>query len=194
MIGLCADGITDWLIRHKAIEEQDRELYAYAAYSFIMTISPLLLSIMFGFIAGMVKQSIILIIPFMVIRKYSGGYHAKNAYSCLISSCLLLVLCIYATSFIMCGFKLAVVTAIAVGSLIICSPVDSENRRLEPDERKRYKYMTMVLALSFGLLFAVLCLLHMDTYAVCVSVGIILTAGLQIPCIFSLVKVKSCKV
>lgn len=191
MIERCADAVTDWLISHYAVEEQDRELYVYAVYSFLMTISPLLLSLIFGIMMGMVMQSIILIIPFMVIRKYSGGFHAKNAWSCLICSCLLLILCISMTSYIKCGFGLATVTVMALGSLMVLSPVDSENRRLELHEKKRYKYMTIVLAFAFELLSAALYLLHMYTYVVCISIGIILAAGLQIPCIFHLFKVKS---
>ncbi|MDE6252877.1 MAG: accessory gene regulator B family protein [Lachnospiraceae bacterium] len=191
MIERCADAVTDWLISHYAVEEQDRELYVYAVYSFLMTISPLLLSLIFGIMMGMVMQSIILIIPFMVIRKYSGGFHAKNAWSCLICSCLLLILCISMTSYIKCGFGLTTVTVMALGSLMVCSPVDSENRRLELHEKKRYKYMTIVLVFAFELLSAALYLFHMYTYVVCISIGIILAAGLQIPCIFHLFKVKS---
>ena len=191
MIERCADAVTDWLISHYAVEEQDRELYVYAVYSFLMTISPLLLSLIFGIMMGMVMQSIILIIPFMVIRKYSGGFHAKNAWSCLICSCLLLILCISMTSYIKCGLGLTTVTVMAFGSLMVFSPVDSENRRLELHEKKRYKYMTIVLAFAFELLSAALYLFHMYTYVVCISIGIILAAGLQIPCIFHLFKVKS---
>ncbi|MDE5780024.1 MAG: accessory gene regulator B family protein [Lachnospiraceae bacterium] len=191
MIERCADVVTDWLISHYAVEEQDRELYVYAVYSFLMTISPLLLSLIFGIMMGMVMQSIILIIPFMVIRKYSGGFHAKNAWSCLICSCLLLILCISMTSYIKCGLGLATVTVMALGSLMVFSPIDSENRRLELHEKKRYKYMTIVLAFAFELLSAALYLFHMYTYVVCISIGIILASGLQIPCIFHLFKVKS---
>lgn len=191
MIERCADAVTDWLISHYAVEEQDRELYVYAVYSFLMTISPLLLSLIFGVMMGMVMQSIILIIPFMVIRKYSGGFHAKNAWSCLICSCLLLILCISMTSYIKCGLGLGTVTVMALGSLMVFSPIDSENRRLELHEKKRYKYMTIVLAFAFELLSAALYFFHMYTYVVCISIGIILAAGLQIPCIFHLFKVKS---
>lgn len=190
MIERCADAVTDWLISHYAVEEQDRELYVYAVYSFFMTISPLLLSLIFGIMMGMVMQSIILIIPFMVIRKYSGGFHAKNAWSCLICSCLLLILCISMTSYIKCGLGLTIVTVMALGSLMVLSPVDSENRRLELHEKKRYKYMTIVLVFAFELLSAALYLFHLYTYVVCISIGIILAAGLQIPCIFHLFKVK----
>ena len=38
MIAWCARGITGWLIRCGAVRESDRELYVYAAYSFLITV------------------------------------------------------------------------------------------------------------------------------------------------------------
>ena len=167
MIARCAEGITGWLIRHEAIRESDRELYVYAAYSFLITISPLFLTIIIGTLFGRTGQSILLIIPFLVIRKFSGGIHAKYAWVCFI-----------------CDWKMALATGGAILGLSLLSPVDSENRRLEKDEQKRYKMVTMVLAVGFGAVGVILSLCGQDRAAVCISLGIILTAVLQLPCIF----------
>lgn len=90
----CANAIADWLVRCAMIDEEDKELYRYAAYSLILSISPLLLAIGFGICMGRVKESVMITLPFMLIRKFSGGYHTKHAWSCMICSCLLLFLCI----------------------------------------------------------------------------------------------------
>ena len=82
--------IADWLLRCQVITEEDRELYEYAIYSIFLIISPLFLAIAFGFLFGVVWQSVLIILPFVVVRKFSGGYHAKKAGVCLISSSLLL--------------------------------------------------------------------------------------------------------
>ena len=184
MIARCAEGITGWLIRHEAIRESDRELYVYAAYSFLITISPLFLTIIIGTLFGRTGQSIFLIIPFLVIRKFSGGIHAKYAWVCFICSCLLLLICIGLSGQIACDWKMALATGGAILSLSLLSPVDSENRRLEKDEQKRYKMVTMVLAVGFGAVGAILSLCGQDRAVVCISLGIILTAVLQLPCIF----------
>ena len=47
MISGFIGNISTWLIKHSAIKPEDRELYEYAIYSFIITISPLFLVISF---------------------------------------------------------------------------------------------------------------------------------------------------
>lgn len=183
MISQMTKSLVAWLIQCDAIDEDDIELYEYAAYSLFITISPIILTIIIGAIMGSLLESIITIIPFMVIRKYSGGYHTKHLHSCLVGSCCLLVLCIGMTSFIKCGMELSIVTLAAIISLIIFSPIDNENRRLEEYEKKKYKKRAGIIAVSFGVIYSLLYLLQKDIYAVCISVGLILSTGLQLPCI-----------
>lgn len=185
MIAWCARGITGWLIRCGAVRESDRELYVYAAYSFLITVSPLVLTLFIGTLLGKTWQSIVLILPFLLIRKFSGGVHAKHAFVCFVSSCLLLLLCIGLSGRIGFSRTLAAATAAAMVSLFLFSPVDSKNRRLDDDEKRRYHAVTGILTMAFGLFAAVLFFCGKESAAVCISLGIILIAGLQIPCIFS---------
>ncbi|MGM9946680.1 accessory gene regulator B family protein, partial [Floccifex sp.] len=83
-----------WMIDMQAITEEDRELYEYAAYSFFITMAPLMLVILFGSFMGFLVESIVFIIPFMAIRKFSGGYHMKSPITCFVISCFLLLFCI----------------------------------------------------------------------------------------------------
>ena len=89
----CTGKITDWLIKCGAIPETDRELYEYAIYSILLSLSPMLLALAIGALFGSAVQGVLTITPFVILRKFSGGYHAKSARVCFISSSLLLVLC-----------------------------------------------------------------------------------------------------
>lgn len=183
MITRCAGRLTAWMIQHDAVLPEDRELYEYAVYSLILTVSPMILVMIMGGLMGNLKEGIVLIIPFMVIRKFSGGYHAKHDWACLLGSCGLLFVCVCAASHITCSVGLCIVTFGAAASLCILSPIDSENRRLTPNEKKRYKKTTCVIAAVSVMLFVFLMAIRADTYAVCIAVGLILSAGLQLPCI-----------
>lgn len=183
MIEKCAEAITGWLINSGAIENEERGLYVYATYSFLISISPLFLTILCGIFMGQVIHSIVFIIPFMVIRKFSGGYHAKKSWVCMLCSCLLLILCIYLISCIKWSMGFAVVTFVSAGSLMIFSPIDSENRRLDLKEKQSYKKMVFWLVGIAILTITLLYLFNLPMYAICISMGLILTAGLQVPCI-----------
>ena len=156
MIEKCANTIADWLINCEVVKETDKELYSYAVYSILLSLSPLLLAIGFGIGMGCVGRSVMIIMPFVIIRKFSGGYHTKHAWSCLIWSCLLLVLCMVLSFHIKCGWVLALITVGAAVSLICFSPIDNENRVLSQEECGCYKMITAVLVIIFMLVYALL--------------------------------------
>ena len=53
---------------------------------------------------------------------------------------------------VQCDLKLAIATVIASVSLITFSPIDSENRRLDTNEKRTYKKTTVFFVILFGLL------------------------------------------
>lgn len=163
----------------------DRELYEYAIYSIFLTMSPLLLAIVFGYLFGAVWQSVLIILPFVVVRKFSGGYHAKKAGICLISSSLLLVLCIILSFCVECNWMLLFVTILSAISLMSFSPIGSKNRLLSRDEQVYYKKITAVIVVSFVIIDLLLFMFHLYASVVCISIGLILSAGLQYPCILN---------
>lgn len=175
--------ITTWLIRQEAISVDDRELYEYAAHSFFLAIAPFVYALIIGGMMGELGASLILVVPFAVIRKYSGGFHAKREWTCLVSSCLLLFGCILAATRIHASMLLDGLVLLGTLWLIVFSPIDSENRRLEADEKKLRKREAAVLSLFFFLIYIVLLSLGKERNAVCIGVGILQTAGLQVPCI-----------
>lgn len=142
----CTGKITDWLIKCGAIPETDRELYEYAIYSILLSLSPMLLALAIGALFGSAVQGVLTITPFVILRKFSGGYHAKSARVCFISSSLLLVLCIFLSSVIKCDIKLLVATILSAISLAYFSPLENENRLLSREEQKRYKKVASSLA------------------------------------------------
>lgn len=178
-----AGTIITWLICQQAIQERDRELYTYALYNMVLLIIPLGLAVMFGWIIGNIRQAIVMIIPFMMLRKFSGGFHAKTPLRCMAISSFLLFLCIKIIFELSCNWKLLIVTAIMGGSLIIFSPVDSQKRRLEKQRKEQYRKVVCEFVMFFLILIFILWKLNAQKYAVSIAVGIWLSAGLQIPCL-----------
>lgn len=177
----CTGKIVEWLINHDAIESDDKELYEYALYSLWLLVTPLFLAIIVGLCFGRIKEGIVIVIPFMLLRKFSGGYHAKHLWICLTSSTLLLSLCVRLSFNLKYDWKLAIITAIAGIGLGYFSPIDHENKRLSNEEKKLYKKVTVILtSMSWGAAL-LLQLLGQEMYAVCISIGIMMTAVLQWP-------------
>lgn len=175
--------LTSWLIDMHVVSKEERELYEFAAYCFFITIAPLMLSILLGVLMGFAIESIVIIIPFMMIRKFSGGYHMKKPISCFATSCFLLIFCIILSSNLIYDAKIVNLLLLSSASLMIFSPIDSGNRRLEHYEKQRYKKITCAFTIVFVSLFFIFACIKCHTLANCIAIGIILTAGLQLPCI-----------
>lgn len=141
----CTGAVVKWMIQHNAIDEREEELYEYALHSAVLSILPLLLAGVLGFCFGSIKTGILVVIPFMILRKFSGGYHAKKLSHCLISSVILLFLCILFVTHVTHDWIILVAAGIASVNLMIFSPIDHENRPLDEDEKHSLKKMTIFL-------------------------------------------------
>ena len=177
-------GIASWLIENGAIDDSDAELYEYAIYSMLITISPLFLVFIIGMGMGTMLEGVLLIFPFMCIRKFSGGYHAKNPGVCFISSCAILVFCMWLTMRLEYSYWVTVAATGCALSLCRNSPLDSENKRLEQSEKARYQKITIGLSSVFYIIHCICVGIGIEKMANCLTVGICLTAILQLPCLY----------
>ncbi len=187
MIGKMSSRIVKWLLRAGAISKNDRELYEYAAYSFLFSLLPLVMVMLLGCISRMLVEGLLMIVPFMFIRKFSGGFHLQSSGVCFVSSTLLLSaflflirLVIEKQSFIL----LSCFVAAAAIQVFLCSPIDNEARRLSEKERVVFKKVARIMSVLFFAVYIALMTLGLSRFAVPVGAGIILTALLQVPCFF----------
>lgn len=188
MITRVSATITKWLLNSGAISENDRELYEYAAYSFLFSLLPLCLVVILGCITGMVIEGILMIFPFMLIRKFSGGFHLKSSTICLISSTLLLSFFLLLIKVVTTEARIVLFTCFVFASSIqifLCSPIDNEARKLNEREFSVFKKVARTIAVMFLILYIVLLLFGQVQFATPVGAGIILTALLQVPCFFT---------
>lgn len=187
MIGKISSRIVKWLLHAGAISENDRELYEYAVYSFLFSLLPLALVMLLGGVSGMLLEGVLMILPFMLIRKFCGGFHLQSSGVCFVSSTLLLSaflflirLFIEKQSFIL----LSCFVAAAAIQIFLCSPIDNEARRLSDNERAVFKKVARIMSVLFFAVYTALMVLGLSRFAVPVGAGIILTGLLQVPCFF----------
>lgn len=181
--------LSGWLTRQDAIESCDRELYEYAMYSFLISVMPLAIFLIASGVVGMLTEGLLIVIPFMITRKFSGGYHARYAYTCMMISVGLLVSSFFVVIHAECTWIFHILAVISGLSIMVNSPIDSENKKLEEDEVNQYRNTTRLLVIITVVLYFILITLNQGHYAVCLAVSLILTAILQLPCI---VKKRKC--
>lgn len=172
--------IVDLLIEKNVIRKEEWELYKYAVFNCLFNILPFLVIIPFCFITKTMMNGLLFSIVFLHLRRYAGGYHAKTPIRCWISSCGMVTALIYISGIVKNGGFFYVGLIIAFVTICILSPVDSDNRKLNLSEKKRYRKYSTQSVFVYLIIYVILSIFKMDLYAVSLGLGIIFVSGLQI--------------
>lgn len=184
MVHYLSEKIAKRLIKTNTISQEDRELYEYAASCFLISFFPLVLSFAIGCLLRIPIESIVIILPFITIRKFSGGMHAGSPRLCFVLSCIcMFILLVLAKTISMNYIILGLFVCCAI-LLIILSPIDSESKQLSVNEKKVFHRIAVIIVLCYVAIFFGLYLTGHEHFAMCIALGVILSSALQIPCLF----------
>lgn len=185
--------IVDWLILKNTVEEEDRELYEYAAYNLMFTSIPLGAFLVICGIMGCFVKGLLLLAALLAVRRYSGGFHAKTPFKCICLTSAVLTICFVLLNIVQNGFFVGSVTAIAAMGVFILSPIDSENRRLDAEEKRQYRFLARRNVCVLYLLYILCTIAGYHSFAVCLSIGMVAGSLVLIVCIPKLLKQKTTK-
>lgn len=186
MIRVISEVIAKWLELEGVVVSEERTLYSYAAYSFLFGILPIGMVMLLGMCFGMLREGITLIIPFMMLRKFSGGFHLESSSCCFVATVGVLSVSLRLVAYIVRTEQIRVLSylvCLSVLSLCIFSPVENQARKISPKERIVFRTVARILSLIYLVVYTCLSL-HASIH--CTSafgVGILLVAIMQYPCI-----------
>lgn len=180
--------ISKWLLSAGAISSNDQEIYEYAVYSVLFSLIPLILVFIIGSFLGMAIEGILFLLPFLLIRKFSGGFHLKSSVVCFVSSISVLTIFLLIIRELISRQSIFPFSLFVIGAviLLIClSPIDSEERRLSIKERVVFKKIAVVLSVMIAILYFIFSVCNLLSIAIPLGAGLILSALLQFPCAIS---------
>ena len=187
MIRFVSRAVAKWLLKHGAISVNEKELYEYGIYSFLFTLTPLFLVLMVSIPLNMAVEGVLLITPFILLRKFAGGFHFQTPLPCIIVSTVVLLGCLLEIRVILEYGSFIIHTLLVYASIVpicILSPIDSENRQLSAKEKSAFHRIAIVLATINAALYSLLLILRTVEIAISLGTGMILTTLLQLPCLF----------
>lgn len=194
MINRISEKLTNYLAENDNEINAEKELFMYAFNILVINYFPLLISVVLGLCCAKLAESVMLVIPFLCLRKYCGGYHSKHLSICLTCSIFILGTCIMATELINNSVGLFVFTLIECIGVYIISPIENANKRISKAQKMEYKKKVLHRVILFESIFVSASMFKKDTVAVCVAIGITLSFFLQIPCIFEKIAEKINKI
>lgn len=185
MISKISSSISEKLCYANVIPAEDQALYSYGFFLLLSRSLFFVITFIFGFLFKTLWESIVFYVLFSILRGYAGGVHASEESVCMFFTTVLLFL---ASAFLH-MMKMSTCTAIAAGMLLVggmvvflLSPLDSEEKPLNPSERRYYRRISRLITATMVLAGSVAIILkfHGVLYVVsaCVSFeGVLLLIG-----------------
>lgn len=138
----------------KNLTEEDKEKLHYGLEGLYMSITKLIVIFILALLLGFIKEFVITLIFFNIIRFPGFGYHASKSIVCLISSTLLILGLPYFFNNIEVGINVKIILCIiSVITFIICAPADTWKR---PLTNKKKRIIRKVCACILAVIYSVL--------------------------------------
>lgn len=132
-------------------EEEDKEVYSYGIWILLTTIFNTLEILFLGVILHRFLESLIYLFVLMVLRTYTGGYHANTSMKCniLVIGFFLLNL-LGEQCLVRMDNKGMVYTVLLLSELVIWNkaPIENDNKPLSEKEKVNYRRYSIILSLG----------------------------------------------
>lgn len=143
-----AEHIVGKLIAASVVEEADRELYVYGFFLLITRFFFFLVTAAFGCFLRIPWESVIFYIVFILLRSYAGGVHAKTEAACTGWTTLAMGIAVAAIKTLEASNGKALPLLIFSNlCLLLFSPLDSREKPLDAEEKRRYRKICLWLLL-----------------------------------------------
>lgn len=183
MIQELSSKVAKWLEQEGAISGEDNGLFSYAVYSLLFGLLPIFIVVILGLAFGMLREGLLMITPFMLIRKFSGGYHLNSSILCVVLSIALLALAMGFIKLIDQNGYIQLLTVFVLLSVVcLCtfSPVENDARKLTDKERQLFRIIACILAVIVVSVYLIMYATISVRYTAAFGIGILLAAILQI--------------
>lgn len=183
MIKFLSDKLVNWLTKRKAIPDSEASLYRYAAYNCLYTFIPVLPILSIAYALNSIFGGILFFIAFILLRKYTGGFHFQSPGLCLFVSLLSEYSFIFLATVIPSMLLWSILLFISSISLCILSPVKSAKRDLTPADQLRCKRQTKKILVSICVFCYLLYWIKREDMIPYPSSAVFMTAISQYPAI-----------
>lgn len=149
--------ITDYLIARGVSKSSERDYYIYGCEMLLLKLVNVVTLLCMAVAMGKSVEGIILLLIFMTLRKYTGGFHLGSALSCYLFTALVYGITLYAsTEYRFSEEMCLVIVLISYVVIAFYAPIDNPNLNLKVGEIKAMKKKLRKILLILLVVFVVL--------------------------------------
>lgn len=183
MLARIADGLVKKLVAGNIIQKEQAALYAFGFEQGMRSLLETCLMLVTGLFLHVFWQTVVILLAYMPIRMYAGGYHAKTPLQCAVKSWILLTGVLLCYIYLPANLFAELALLFIVGILLwrVC-PIPDQHKPLQECEIRKYRHKAF---LFFAVDVGIYCVGHLTgirALSRCVSLGmlmllVILAAG-----------------
>lgn len=156
MLEYLSDKIAKVLVSQKIISDCDMDVYAYGLSLLLSFFFNTVIMFVIGIITHRLVETILFLIVFVILRSFSGGYHADTFLKCMI-----ITFSTYALVIGLSAVKVSLIVYLAVlfaGFFIVLikTPIEHPNKEISVRDKKHHKITSVILYTAFSGLGVVL--------------------------------------
>ncbi len=194
MINCASKLVLQYLLKKGVIDDSsdEKEYYQYGIEITISSLLNVILIMGIGILFRSVIESIIFLVCFILIRQFTGGFHADTYLKCNCSFCIsfLAVLIMYHTTFDKINIWCSVaISALCTAIIIFNCPIEHVNKPIPRCKRKFHKSVATLLSIIYGTVGTVMVAIS-NKYGVLVLYTLVLVTVLII---CAIAKDRGCK-
>lgn len=144
-VALFAVKMTGKLVKKGLIQEEDALLYSYGIENGIWIAASIFTAVGIGIMTGRLGVVMAFLLFYSMLRSYSGGLHCRSRLVCYVCSAAVLFVPVYSYRLvmdIMPGTLRIFLGLAALSAVLVLSPVESRNKKLDNVEKRYYKRMS----------------------------------------------------
>lgn len=138
-------------------QEEKLEEIRYGLESIYLTYTKIFLIFVLAYFLGIIKETLLLLVTYNIIRTFTFGIHATKSIYCLITSLMLFIGGVYVVKYMSLNIYVKAIISII---LLICiykyAPADTYKRPLINErKRKKYKAISTILGIAYVILIII---------------------------------------
>ena len=150
LIERIASKVVGYLVKKEMIEDEKeyKDFYQYGAEITISSLLNIALILLIGALSNHLVDSLIYLLLFVFLRRFTGGYHADTYYKCNIIGCVNFSLIILgkdlSVRFLSSWLPPIAIGILSVLALSLLCPIENENKPIEEDKKPIYKLLSVL--------------------------------------------------
>lgn len=160
MIDLLSSKISSKFVEHKIITEDMVDIYKYGVEITISSIIGFILILIIGLIFKSLMQALIFYIIFIILRSFTGGYHASSYLKCnLIFSIVASLVIFFSKAATEVRFSTGIINILflpALSVFIWLAPIENPNKLIKKKRRIYFKTGSVLAAVILYILSLIL--------------------------------------